>query len=238
MTEPIVAAICLVNGRNDMVRRAVRSFRAETYDAMRRHLILFDTGQTLFETDGSDAENEVRVDAREFQECRIGALRNAAGALTPGADIIVHWDSDDYSNPNRIAEQVELLQSNGADCVGYREVMFWDTRPGAFCGAWLYTNPCSNWCHGASLCYWRKSWERKKFEDMNAGEDLVWQAGLKRAAVSGVGHSKTCFGKRDAEPRLICGLHGGNTSAAIVAGAPEWKRAPLWDERVRAIMEA
>ena len=46
------------------------------------------------------------------------------------ADILVHLDDDDYSHPNRIAEQVVLLQSSGADCVGYREMLFWQNRSG------------------------------------------------------------------------------------------------------------
>ena len=62
------------------------------------------------------------------------------------------------------------------------------------------------------------------------------QAGLKRASVSAI---KTPVGHLlDTEPRLICGLHGGNTSAAIVPDASEWKRAEIWDAHIRAIWEA
>ena len=214
MSDPLVAAVMLVSGRPDMVARAVRGYNSQTYS--RRVLVSWPGNRGL----------------------TIGQYRNeaAAAAKLMGADIICHFDSDDLSGPNRIAEQVALLQSSGADVVGYREVMFWDHRPGAFCGAWIYTSRHPSWCHGASLCYWRRAWEKLHFPDMNAGEDLVWQAGLKRASVSAittpVGHLL------DTEPRLICGLHGGNTSAAIVSDAPEWKRAVSWDARVRDLWEA
>lgn len=229
MSNPLVAAIMLVNGREEMVARAVRGYNAQTYS--RRVLVSWPGNRGL----------------------SIGTYRNeaAASAKLMGADIVCHFDSDDLSGPNRIAEQVALLQSSGADCVGYREVMFWDRNAGKMrmdggalysvptseAGeAWIYTSRHPSWCHGASLCYWRKTWERNPFPDMNAGEDLVWQAGLKRASVSAittpVGHLL------DTEPRLICGLHGGNTSAAIVSDAPEWKRAVSWDARVRDLWEA
>ena len=227
MSDPLVAAVCLVSGnRPEMLARAIASYNAQTYS--RRILVSWpgNTGKT------------------------IGRLRNEA-AEAVDADIICHFDDDDWSHPNRIAEQVALLQSSGADAVGYREVMFWDRNAGKMrmeggalysvptsdAGeAWLFTHPSPTWCHGASLCYWRSTWERKPFPDLMQGEDLVWQAGLKRAA-----EPATCLRDGDeafCDPRLICGLHGGNTSARIVAGAPEWKRAAGWDARVREIMEA
>ena len=261
MSEPLVACVMLVNGRESMVRRAVASFRAQTYRNAR--LLIWDTGPR-----GHDLGDRISplkvIHCWPAPRASIGLLRNAANAAAGDlrSDIIVHMDSDDVSHPNRIDEQVAFLQSSGADAVGYREVMFWRSTC-EWCGtdaaqsarlhegphttwclrenetagqAWIYTSRHPSWFHGASLCYWRSAWEKHPFPDLNVGEDLVWQAGLKRASVSAI---KTPVGHLlDTEPRLICGLHGGNTSAAIVPDASEWKRAEIWDAHIRAIWEA
>ena len=72
-----------------------------------------------------------------YEQATIGTkLRNFAGEANGPAwmpEILIHWDDDDYSHPNRIAEQVALLQSSGADAtVGFREMLFWreDALPG------------------------------------------------------------------------------------------------------------
>src|SRR6185436_15303374 len=142
MSNPTVCAMCLVNGRAEMVKRAIKAFKEQTYTG-ERWLLSFN--------DGSGAT--------------IGTLRNRA-VESIRADIIVHWDSDDWSHPRRIEEQVALLQSSGKECVGYREMLFWDSRecqgraadgssvgpPTRVAAAWLYTNRDTRYCLGASLC--------------------------------------------------------------------------------------
>ncbi len=113
----------LASGREEMVARAVRSFQAQTY--RNKRLLILDNGRPRIQA--SLPGNAAYVTA---DPASIGVLRNVAnkfaGQLT-GADIIAHWDSDDWSHPNRIAEQVALLQSSGAECVGYNEMLFWNT---------------------------------------------------------------------------------------------------------------
>ena len=118
MADPTVCAVMLTRNRPDMARRAVRSFESQTYQNKR--LVIWDTvcGPTVRH-------------AGHFQHCTIGdagesigKLRNQANALCR-EDIIIHFDDDDVSHPNRIAEQVAHLQASGAECVGYREMLFW-----------------------------------------------------------------------------------------------------------------
>jgi glycosyltransferase involved in cell wall biosynthesis len=162
----------------------------------------------------------------------IGALRNEANALAR-ADILVHFDSDDWSHPNRIAEQVALLQSSGADVVGYREMLFWRDDGGE---AWLYSNKNPGYALGTSLCYWRRTWERKPFPATSYGEDLQFCTGLKVCGVPAFG----CSGEAYHDPRMIARIHHGNTSTAYkpenMARASEWKRVPEWDQYCRSVM--
>lgn len=141
MTQPLVCAVMLTKDRPEMAKRAVESFRAQTY--RNKSLIVWDTS---LEMDPSKRLNimELRPHCQHAfygpQEYSIGRLRNNAikyGAVDVSCavgehkqligrpDIIVHWDDDDYSHPFRIEEQVNDLMSSGADAVGYSDLMFW-----------------------------------------------------------------------------------------------------------------
>ncbi len=257
MNQPTVCAVMLTADRPELARRAVECFRQQTYDPSRRMLLIYDSGEEPFrESSPSDAENELHLEPSPWngqdtfesplRRATIGELRNEAITETP-ASIIIHWDDDDYSHPARIAEQVALLQSSGADVVGYREMLFWreganesvaygrepELRSGE---AWLYSNSNPTYALGTSLCYWRKTWEQKPFAATSVGEDLQFITGLKCVGVSSRGGADY-FRDR----MMIARIHAGNSSTAYqpekMARASEWKRVPEWDAHCRSIME-
>ena len=255
MTEPTVCAIMLTADRPALARRAVECFRAQTYPAAR--LCVFMNGAELeFSLTDSTAQIGM-IDARAFHGSSIGGLRNFVPASLTAApnppDIFIHWDSDDWSHSSRIAEQVAKLQSSRADVVGYNEMLFWRAGPRLTMRsgewrwpgeAWLYSNANPSYCLGTSLCYWRKTWERKPFPATSFGEDLQFCMGLERAAVSSVNHPSVATG--DVSPRMIARIHAGNTSTgyrreAMEAEArkknPVWRRVPEWDEHCAAVMQ-
>lgn len=129
MSSPMVVAVMLANGRERMVKRAIASFEAQTYE--NKKLLVLDTGDDSVGYLG-DHDNVIHhwCDL-SLQSWSIGLLRNEAIRRVgrEGPDLICHWDSDDWSHPRRIEEQVALLQASGKECVGYRELLFWDTRP-------------------------------------------------------------------------------------------------------------
>ena len=179
----------------------------------------------------------------------IGMLRNSAVAWLKSVrgidvDLFVHFDDDDYSHPNRIAEQVALLQSTGADVVGFNEMLFWrEPEPLRYLDqgkvptkrpqgeAWLYINRNPTYALGTSLCYWRRTWERKPFEATNYGEDHKFCSGLKVLGTNSFNTQQFT----DQQPRMIARIHAGNTAKS--AYTPEhmrrhpehWKRVPAWD---------
>lgn len=129
----------LTADRPEMTRRAIESFRAQTYENKR--LLIFDTS-----TERVDFGAFTIWDPGERGRS-IGHLRNAANANAVGwgvwhldqpekfvpPDILMHFDSDDVSHPLRMAEQVEFLldmQSAGdhsAQVVGYSDLVFWNS---------------------------------------------------------------------------------------------------------------
>ena len=215
MSEPLVCAVMLTKDRPEMTRRAVECFREQTYP--RRSLLVYDTSTVIPSEYPDFGSSAILYHYRGPSGSSIGALRNEASEFAMIAkqpkeiDILIHFDSDDWSHPNRITEQVAFLQHSGADAVGYREMLFWREEQQlnsptnlrlVVAGkviqplsdisyapeAWLYSNPHPRYCLGTSLCYWRSAWERNPFPDTSRGEEgqpmVGWQSKLKCASVS------------------------------------------------------
>ncbi|TAL05209.1 MAG: glycosyltransferase family 2 protein [Chloroflexota bacterium] len=227
--------------RPALARRAVECLRGQTYPAKR--LVIWDTGRT-----------DVVRHHGHYQHCEIGSgstatigeLRNKANERYTGepSEIICHWDDDDWSHPNRIAEQVALMEATGAEVTGYNEMLFWRERR-RVCSdpshdiegeAWIYTGTIL----GTSLCYRRSVWERFPFPATSYGEDTeflkrIQHAGIKIACCSSVP-------LLTGEVRMIARIHATNTSKAYLpeamrAAPHHWRRACEWDEHCRKVME-
>lgn len=265
MTGPTVCCVMLTRDRPEMARRAIECFRKQTYK--KKRLLVADNSTDPHLLDGVFQGFPIGEGWSCNVEGSIGEMRNQANQVAKAADIIAHWDDDDYGHPNRIAEQVALLQSSGADCVGYREMLFWReprretgkavmTRDdvvisegpvsGWFPGeAWLYAHHSSNYALGTSLMYWRRVWDAKKFNpNLKTGEDKDFIQGLNCVGVCSTSESVKGFtAMENFEPRMIASIHGANTASYDLEkmqaqGSREWKRVPTWDARVGEIMEA
>ncbi len=219
MTDPLVSVIMPWLDRSpEMMRRAVASIEAQTY-------------------------SNYELVTRKAREGRtVGWMRNLCVEAARG-EIIAHADEDDWSHPNRLAEQVALLQASGADCVGYRDILFWRepirnaiqlTEPGE---AWFYSNPLARgYALGTSLIYHRAVWERVPFDDVQKGEDdrFCRKVGNVEAVTS-----IPAWGEHGGvtEPRMIASIHGGNTSSKITPGHQQWRRVPEWDSFCATMMK-
>ncbi len=254
-----------------MLQRAIACFRAQSYQN-KRLVILDSRDNPAHVTWEPETGLPIVIHSGPMMGLRedlsIGKLRNVVNLAADRmrADIIVHWDSDDWSHPERIAEQVAFLQASGKEAVGYREMLFWrepikeiTTKPAPaqyssiFGEAWLFTSGHPKYCLGTSLCYWRSVWERRPFEDVQIGEDYRWLQSVDSLGVTTLGGaietSKKGFQTLQGpwqQPRMIASIHGGNTSPVYkreyLEGSEvqrgEWKRVPAWDDFCRRTMEA
>ena len=234
MSDPTVTCVMLTRDRPAMARRAIRSFQQQTYS--KRVLVILDTSEKVFDFAGID-DAKIRAAWSGFErDIGHGRLCNSVNNMACPSNIICHWDDDDWSHPDRISQQVKLLQSSDVDCVGYNEMLFWDETPGHSSASWLYSSHTPTYCMGTSMMYWRRSWELQPFPALTKGSDTIWQAGLKRKSVSAV----------QTEPMMIASVHGGNVASRIIPPKPQqpgrgpiincWQRAPEWDARCREVM--
>jgi hypothetical protein len=146
-----------------------------------------------------------RVRVLRLPQMPLGERRNRM-ILETDAELVAHWDDDDWYAPWRLSEQVRSL--GGADVSGARELLFW----GAAEGLWLYSYPEGEpGACGATLLYRRSWWARQPMPALDAGEDAVWLRDRAPAV---------------AEPaRSICvaSIHADNTCRRPLAG-PQWRR--------------
>lgn len=180
---PLVAAVLLTADRQEFTRRAEYCFFAQSYK--NSILLIVDSGEVLYEPQRSVFDKS-QCHYRADPGTNIGYLRNFANerASEIGAEIIMHFDSDDRSYPSRISEQVAALQAlkggpdsqradDGppVDLVGSREMMFWDSTKGE---AWLYKNDDPRYVVSTSMCYWLDAWKRVPFPDVMIGSEQAW----------------------------------------------------------------
>lgn len=253
--QPEATIIMLYADRPQFIKRALSSFRSQTYE--NKYLLIYDNGKESLSLDLQQREMLVRDQPRELS---IGALRNAANFLAKST-ILIHGDVDDWSHPNRIEEQVALLKASGKQAVGYRDMLFWRvtgfkqyetdvTHGGSFGGepdtdrkcapvyreeigeAWLYSNADQRYCLGTSLCYWREAWERRPFPDLSRGEDKAWLREVDSLGVFSSIARDSHFSVRmhpTDEPRMIASVHAGNTSTPDPSTSSNFTRVPKWD---------
>jgi glycosyltransferase involved in cell wall biosynthesis len=236
--------------RQQLAKRAITSFRAQIYENKR--LLIYDTSEKykalVDVSSGNETLQSISMQVNAARNGRtIGMLRNAANAYALSTEIICHWDDDDWSSPNRIAEQVALLQSSGASVVGYNRMLFW--REPLFDGtpkenlwsgtlqrgeAWIYTGEIL----GTSLCYWRKTWEQTPFrahghqnEDFGFVMDVRSRGG-KVVAVDSIGCG--------CDPRMIARIHSGNAGnpayGTLESHPHHWQRAADFDRFCKETM--
>lgn len=186
---PLVTAIMPTRGREILAHQALQMFLDQ--DWPRKEIVIVDDldDRSFAMTPDFDG---VRYHLME-QRLTIGAKRNIAVQNANGS-IIVHWDSDDSYREDRISHQVDLLIQTGVDMVGYNTMEFRDYETPE---SRMYTGSMRP--IGVSLCYLKRAWQEKPFQDKQIQEDVSFCGG----------HTMHCV---PADGRIIARVHDGNTS--------------------------
>ncbi len=156
--------------RRRFIPGAIAQFLAQDYPAC--ELVVIDDGEDSVA--GLVPSHPAIRYLRTPRHRSLGAKRNAA-CEAARADIILHWDDDDWYAPTRIRVQVEALRASNADICGIDRALFVDPSVKA---AWEYVYPPGGapWVYGAAMCYRREFWRAHPFADVNIGEDTRFAA--------------------------------------------------------------
>lgn len=206
-----VSAVMPTRGRVEWSAMALECFAAQTYQ--NRELVILDDSDDPSFPDGIkhiDVQYS-RLDTRRS----IPDKRNMVNALSRG-DVIVHWDSDDWSDPSRIMVQLRLMEESRKSAVGFNSMLFYDTTNTK---TYKYVGS-PDYALGTSLCYRRDWWKTHQFpSDKLIGSDnsMVRMANTEKQL--------SCM---DVGSLMVARIHSGNTSSKQTRGAQyrPWPELP------------
>lgn len=156
---PKVSGILPVGYGDRFFRVAAAAFLASTY-AGELELIILDNSDDPIE---SLVPDDPRIKYFRCDRLPVGALRNLGTSYSSG-DICMTIDEDDWSGIDRVAQQVERLQSTGRAVTGFHALLYYDMATGATFKYHFEPNrPHPPYACGSSQCYARTWWEEHKF---------------------------------------------------------------------------
>lgn len=130
-----------------------------------------------------------------------GNKRNRGVADAQG-EIIVHMDDDDYYAPDYISKSVNFLMANNLDLTGLDSAYFYNKAANkAYKWAYAGDKKSMPYVCEATMCYFKKVWQRRRFKDTFIGEGLGFLAHLPNMKAHKYNKS------------FVAMLHGGNTSS-------------------------
>lgn len=166
----MISAVCpTTNGRTKMLAGAVECFLRQRIDVSIEMVILDEgpAGPPEFLRNHSNITYSSIVG--RAARMTVGEKRNIANGMARG-EIIVHFDDDDWSHPDRIAQQVEFLVSSGKQMVGYHDLFYFRVSDRSFWRYHFQGLPCV-YASGTSQCYYKSWWEKHPFKKKIVGED-------------------------------------------------------------------
>lgn len=156
-------------GRQEYAAKALQCFLSQTLPT--KELVVIDDADDLSFPEGIDHPLVHYVVNQ--QRLGIPHKRNQALRLAKG-QIIANFDSDDFSMPTRLEDQVKRLVDEGKPLTGYSGLLFFNEMNRT---AWKYT--LRAYACGTSMCFWKWWGETHPFREAKAiasDHEVVHQA--------------------------------------------------------------
>lgn len=184
-------------GRQDWAGQALHCFLEQTYPA-KELLILDDLDEPSFR----EAPQFSTVRYHRAERRTLIEKRNVVNDLAKG-ELIAHFDSDDWSAPERLSAQVGCLVLSGIAVTGFHTLLFYEPSSG---GVALYGDGDTTYACGTTLLYRREFWashlfHKPKLTEYGSDNLFVREAADLKQLVSG-----------DAKHLMVARIHPGNTS--------------------------
>jgi glycosyltransferase involved in cell wall biosynthesis len=176
----LVSCVMPTKNRRGFIPAAIDCWLRQSYPD--RELVILDDGEPVEDLIPKDS----RIGYHRSEGMTTGSKRNLCNELARG-EIIVHFDDDDFSAPERIADQVGRLQASGLPVTGYGTLIFWDAVASQ---AKQYRSSVAGYVCGTSLAYLRSFWQTHRFPDKQQASDNAFVYPILRriAAADGSRH--------------------------------------------------
>lgn len=196
----MISCILPTRGRRQWAEQALQCFNSQTY--INKELVIVDDADQP-----SFPYGVVQDDVRYFRSdfiMPISEKRNYCCQIAVG-EWIAHFDSDDWSAPDRLEVQRQLIADKNESVIGFHTMLFWDVINQR---AYKYIGK-SDYALGTSLMYLKRWWKTNQWPMTRTGlaSDNVF---VKTANKAG---QLVSF---DAELTMVARAHLDNSSNRIV----------------------
>jgi len=164
INTPLVSCVMPTADRAEYIPLAIHCFLAQTFTAS--ELVILD--------DGKEPERALIPEHERIRYVRLehkhilGVKRNLLCELAH-ADVICHWDSDDWYSPLRLADQYARLMGSIRSVTGYHRFYYWnECNRRAY--EYVYTG-AGHYASGSTQCYRKAYWKKHPFEPIQTAED-------------------------------------------------------------------
>lgn len=164
MNNPLVSCVMPTKDRREFIPAAIECWLRQTYE--NKELVIVDDGEDPI-ADLVPTDERIRYFFRKVRRNTTGKKRNLCNELSRG-EIICHFDDDDWSSPERIQFQVDLLDKSGRPATGFNMLLFWDCLKSR---ALRYRSHVKGYVCGTSLCYLKELWRGHQFKDKQVASD-------------------------------------------------------------------
>ncbi len=165
--NPFVVGIMPTRGRVDLAHQAVECFFAQTYEY--KSLVIIDDDDDRSFPNGID-DKRIQYSCMKIRY-NIPQKLNMACEIAAGADIIYRQDSDDWSYPGRMEDQVWRIEESGKAVTGYHSMPFLDVPSGK---VYEYQSG-PYYALGSSLTFLRSWWVAHRFNEKKfTGSDTAF----------------------------------------------------------------
>ncbi len=226
-----VSAVMPTYNRSAFVPMAIACFLNQDYSE--RELIVVDNGT---ETIRHLIPNDSRIHYCRQDSPRLthGQMLNRCCERANG-DVIVNWDDDDWSAPDRMTTEVDLLLGSEKSLAGFHSILYYDV---ANQGTYRYSyskrhDPRCTYAAGSSQIYKKSYWQKHQFENVAVGADSRWS--LKA-------QSKNELASMNGGKMLVALAHGANVSNSrrLLGNTPQFPKVDreefptaFWDDLKR-----
>jgi glycosyltransferase involved in cell wall biosynthesis len=212
----LVSCVLCTHDNRDLLPVAIASYLSQDY--AEKELVVVD--------DGTDGVYDLFQDipgcsyiSLPHGAKNLSVKRNIAVRLARG-EVIIHFDSDDWSAPTRVSNQVATLaRFPEAQLVGYHTVLCWDELTQLA----LYYHGLEDYTWGPCLCYYKSFALANPWpEEVSFGEDGPFIKAAQSVSVDGTGQMVVRRHAKNAYEAITLGFG----QEAKAAGLGYWRSIP------------